>query len=43
VTAWDGVRAAFGDHDVPGTLMGATVLGYCDQLVEIEAAADVID
>lgn len=43
VTAWDVVRAAFGDHDVPSTLMGVTVLGYPDQLVEIEAVAAVID
>jgi len=31
---------AFGDHDVPGTLMGVTVLGYYDQLVEIAAVLD---
>lgn len=43
VTAWDVVRAAFGDHDVPSTLMGVTVLGYESQLVEIEAIAAVID
>ncbi|MDQ0676675.1 enamine deaminase RidA (YjgF/YER057c/UK114 family) [Arthrobacter pascens] len=43
VTAWDVVRAAFGDHDVPSTLMGVTVLGYDGQLVEIEAIAAVID
>jgi enamine deaminase RidA (YjgF/YER057c/UK114 family) len=43
VTAWDVVRAAFGDHDVPITLMGVTVLGYEDQLVEIEAVAAVWD
>ncbi|ALV40674.1 enamine deaminase RidA [Pseudarthrobacter sulfonivorans] len=43
VLAWDVVRAAFGDHDVPSTLMGVTVLGYEDQLVEIEAIAAVID
>lgn len=43
VTTWDVVRAAFGDHDVPSTLMGVTVLGYPDQLVEIEAVAAVID
>ncbi|MDU0292781.1 RidA family protein [Saccharothrix longispora] len=39
VTAWEVVRAAFGDHDVPSTLLGVTVLGYDDQLVEIEAVA----
>lgn len=43
VTAWDVVRAAFGEHGVPSTLMGVTVLGYADQLVEIEAIAAVID
>lgn len=43
VTAWEVVRDAFGDHNVPSTLMGVTVLGYSDQLVEIEAVAAVID
>lgn len=43
VTAWEVVRDAFGDHDVPSTLMGVTVLGYEDQLVEIEAVAAVLD
>ncbi|UNO38546.1 Rid family hydrolase [Streptomyces sp. MST-110588] len=43
VTAWQVVRDAFGDHDVPSTLMGVTVLGYADQLVEIEAVAAVLD
>ncbi|WP_041944442.1 RidA family protein [Tsukamurella paurometabola] len=43
VAAWEVVRAAFGDHDVPSTLMGVTVLGYDDQLVEIEAVAAVVD
>nr|WSW66095.1 Rid family hydrolase [Streptomyces sp. NBC_00995] len=43
VTAWRVVRAAFGDHDVPSTLMGVTVLGYHDQLVEIESVAAVLD
>ncbi|MFI6944756.1 RidA family protein [Streptomyces sp. NPDC050422] len=42
-TAWKVVRDAFGDHDVPSTLMGVTVLGYHDQLVEIESVAAVID
>ncbi|MFC9343806.1 RidA family protein [Streptomyces sp. NPDC057020] len=42
-TAWAVVRDAFGDHDVPSTLMGVTVLGYDDQLVEIEAVAAVLD
>jgi enamine deaminase RidA (YjgF/YER057c/UK114 family) len=43
VAAWQVVRAAFGDHDVPSTLLGVTVLGYDDQLVEIEAVAAVRD
>ena len=43
VVAWEVVRDSFGDHDVPSTLMGVTVLGYTDQLVEIEAVAAVLD
>ncbi|MER8044460.1 Rid family hydrolase [Streptomyces sp. NPDC094032] len=43
VRAWEVVRDAFGEHDVPSTLMGVTVLGYADQLVEIEAVAAVLD
>jgi enamine deaminase RidA (YjgF/YER057c/UK114 family) len=39
VAAWDAVRAAFGGHDAPSTLVGVTVLGYPDQLVEVEAVA----
>jgi enamine deaminase RidA (YjgF/YER057c/UK114 family) len=39
VAAWNEVAAVFGDHDVPSTLLGVTVLGYRDQLVEIEAVA----
>jgi enamine deaminase RidA (YjgF/YER057c/UK114 family) len=39
LAAWDVVRAAFGDHDAPSTLVGVTVLGYPDQLVEVEAVA----
>lgn len=30
---------AFGDHDAPSTLLGVAVLGYPDQLVEVEAVA----
>jgi enamine deaminase RidA (YjgF/YER057c/UK114 family) len=41
VTAWDAIRKEFGDHDVPSTLSGVTVLGYTNQLVEIEAVAAV--
>lgn len=43
VAAWDVIHAAFGAHDVPSTLLGVTVLGYDDQLVEIEAIAAVTD
>ena len=39
VTAWTVVHDAFGEHEVPSTLHGVTVLGYPDQLVEIEAVA----
>lgn len=39
LAAWQVVAAAFGEHDVPSTLLGVTVLGYPDQLVEIEAVA----
>lgn len=42
VEAWDVVHETFGDHDVPSTLVGVTVLGYDDQLVEIEAVAAVV-
>ncbi|MER7164822.1 RidA family protein [Micromonospora sp. NPDC000207] len=43
VTVWEVVRDAFGDHDPPSTLLGVTVLGYDDQLVEVEAVAAVRD
>lgn len=39
VAAWDVVRRWFGDHDAPSTLLGVAVLGYPDQLVEVEAIA----
>ncbi|GGO68781.1 hypothetical protein GCM10012289_28360 [Nonomuraea cavernae] len=42
-SVWRVVRDSFGDHDVPSTLMGVTVLGYANQLVEIEAVAAVLD
>ncbi len=38
---WDVVRDAFAEHNVPSTLVGVAVLGYEDQLVEIEAVAAV--
>ncbi|TFD71188.1 RidA family protein [Cryobacterium sp. Hb1] len=43
VDAWAVNRDAFRPHDVPSTLMGVTILGYTDQLVEIEAVAAAID
>lgn len=43
VAAWEVVRDSFGDHDAPSTLLGVTVLGYDNQLVEIEAVAAVRD
>jgi enamine deaminase RidA (YjgF/YER057c/UK114 family) len=39
VAAWDVVHAAFADTEPPSTLIGVTVLGYPDQLVEVEAVA----
>jgi enamine deaminase RidA (YjgF/YER057c/UK114 family) len=39
VEVWDVVRAAFGDHDAPSTLLGVAMLGYPDQLVEVEVVA----
>ncbi|MEO3779691.1 RidA family protein [Micromonospora sp. B11E3] len=43
VAVWEVVRDAFGDHDPPSTLLGVAVLGYPDQLVEVEAVAAVRD
>jgi len=42
VSAWEVVRRRFGDHDPPGTLVGVAVLGYRDQLVEVEAVAVLV-
>jgi enamine deaminase RidA (YjgF/YER057c/UK114 family) len=39
VAAWEVIRAVFGEHDAPSTLLGVAALGYPDQLVEIEAVA----
>ncbi len=39
VAVWDVVRAAFGEHDAPSTLLGVGMLGYPGQLVEVEAVA----
>jgi len=41
VAAWDVVARYMGDHDAPSTLLGVTVLGYPDQLVEVEAIAAI--
>ncbi|WP_017580243.1 RidA family protein [Nocardiopsis valliformis] len=39
VKAWEVVRSHMGEHDAPSTLLGVAVLGYDDQLVEVEAVA----
>jgi enamine deaminase RidA (YjgF/YER057c/UK114 family) len=39
VAVWDVVHEAFGEHEPPSTLLGVSVLGYADQLVEVEAVA----
>jgi enamine deaminase RidA (YjgF/YER057c/UK114 family) len=39
LAAWEVVSRHLGDHDAPSTLLGVTVLGYRDQLVEVEAIA----
>lgn len=41
VKVWNAISGEFGEHDVPSTLSGVTVLGYENQLVEIEAVAAV--
>jgi enamine deaminase RidA (YjgF/YER057c/UK114 family) len=41
VAVWEVVRTAFGDHDPPSTLLGVAVLGYNDQLVEVEVTAAI--
>ena len=41
VDAWQTFKDDFGDHDPPATLQGVTVLGYPDQLVEVEAVAAI--
>ncbi|WP_435827385.1 RidA family protein [Nonomuraea dietziae] len=43
VSAWEVYREYMGEHDVPSTLLGVTVLGYYDQLVEVEAVAVIPD
>lgn len=39
VKVWEVYRTYMGSHDAPSTLLGVTVLGYTDQLVEVEAVA----
>lgn len=39
IAAWEVVQRHFGDHDAPSTLLGVAVLGWPDQLVEVEAVA----
>ncbi len=39
VAAWEVVRDALSPHDPPSTLLGVAVLGYVDQLVEVDAVA----
>ncbi|WP_372442810.1 RidA family protein [Actinomadura barringtoniae] len=43
VAAWQVVRDHMGEHDAPSTLLGVSVLGYDDQLVEVEAVAVLIE
>jgi len=39
VAAWDVVSRRFGEHDAPSALIGVALLGYEDQLVEVDAVA----
>jgi len=39
LAAWEVVEAEFGNDGPPSTLLGVSVLGFTDQLVEIEAVA----
>ena len=41
VAAWAAYKDALAPFTPPSTLMGVTVLGYADQLVEIEAVAAI--
>ncbi|MGB3593412.1 MAG: RidA family protein [Ornithinimicrobium sp.] len=38
---WEVVRDALAPHDPPSTLVGVGVLGYADQLVEVDAVAAI--
>jgi enamine deaminase RidA (YjgF/YER057c/UK114 family) len=39
LTAWEVMSRHCGSHDAPSTLVGVSVLGYRNQLVEVEALA----
>jgi enamine deaminase RidA (YjgF/YER057c/UK114 family) len=39
LAAWEVVSRHFRKHDAPSTLVGVSVLGYRNQLVEVEAVA----
>jgi hypothetical protein len=39
VTASEVLRSQFGDHDALSTVLGVGILGYPDQLVEVDAIA----
>ena len=41
VTVWRVVHGQFAPHEPAATLIGVSVLGYADQLVEVEAVAAV--
>ncbi len=41
LAAWQVVHRHFGTHEPPSTLLGVSVLGYPEQLVEVEAIAAV--
>jgi len=43
VKVWEIVHEAFGEHDVPSTLLGVASLGYPEQMVEVEAVAVLPD
>ena len=38
----DVVHRHFGSHEPPSTLLGVSVLGYPDQLVEVEALRPLV-
>jgi enamine deaminase RidA (YjgF/YER057c/UK114 family) len=40
ITAWGVVRSSFNDNVPPATLLGVNLLGYVDQVVEIDAVIE---